>query len=140
MNNFRAKVELHQHLLNQDHLVFDVTVKANATPASKLHVTDIPSVAVLKTQGKTAEADAIETYTSSPALADATGVFEVLIDQLCEKIYEVRVVAASVGTATISAAKSAGERIIIELDSDQNLATTDLTLTLEVKYKKKPQA
>lgn len=140
MNNFRSKAALHQHLLNQDVLVFDVTVKANATPASKLHASDIPSVAVLKTQGKSAEADAIEVYTSSPALDDATGVIEVLIDQLCEKIYDAKVLVASAGTATISAAKSAGERIILEIDSNQNLSTTDLTLTLEVKYKKKPQA
>lgn len=137
MNEYKEKAELNQHLLKQEYLVFNVTVKANATPASKLHISDIPNVAVLKTQGKTSEADAIETYTSSPSLADATGVFEVLIDEQVEAIYDAKVLVASAGTATISAGLSAGNRIILEIDSNQDLSTTDLTLTLEVKYKAK---
>jgi hypothetical protein len=137
MTEFRDKAELHQHLLKQDCLIFDVTVKANATPALKLHISDIPNVAVLKTQGKSADADAIEVYTASPSLADATGVINVLIDEKVDKIYEARVVAASAGTATVSAVKSAGERIILNIDSNQDLTTTDLTLTLEVKCKLK---
>ena len=137
MTEFRDKAELNQHLLKQDILVFDVTVKANATPANKLHITDIPNVAVLKTQGKSADADAIEVYTASPALADATGVINVLIDEKVEKIYDAKVLAASAGTCAISAIKSDGERIILNLDSNQDLTTTDLTLTLEVKCKLK---
>lgn len=137
MTEFRENAELHQHLLKQDTLIFDVSVVANVTPASKLHISDIPNAAVLKTQGKSADADAIEVYTASPALADATGILNVLIDEKVEKIYEARVVAASVGTATVSAVKSAGERIILNIDSNQDLSTTNLTLTLEVKCKLK---
>lgn len=137
MTEFRDKAELNQHLLKQDVLVFDVTVKANATPASKLHISDIPNVAALKTEGKSADADAIEVYTSSPTLDDGTGVIEVLIDEKVEKIYDAKVLVASAGTCTISAIKSAGERIILKLDSNQDLSTTDLTLTLEVKCKLK---
>jgi len=133
----KPKTEHQDHLLKQELLVFGVSITANATPASKIHASDIPNVAILKTQGKTAEADAVETYTSSPSLADATGVFEVLIDDACEKIYEARVVSVSTGTATISASKSAGERIILKLDSNQDLSSQSIDLVLEVKYKAK---
>lgn len=137
MNVLKPKAEHAEHLLKQEILVFGVSITANATPALKVHASDIPGMAVLKTQGKTAEADAIETYTSSPALADATGIFEVLVDDCVEKIYEARVVSVSTGTAAIVAGKSAGERIILEIDSNQDLTTQSLDLVLEVKYKAK---
>jgi hypothetical protein len=136
MVNFKEKAELHQHLLKQQHLVFDSKVIFHATPASKLHINDIPNVAVLKTEGKTAEADAIETYTSNPALADATGVLEILIDEQVEKIYSVSVT-PDVGTCTATAALSAGNRIIIEIDSNQNLSTTSVNFKVDIAYKLK---
>lgn len=137
MNVLKPKAEHAEHLVKQELLIFGVSITANATPASKVHASDIPGTAVLKTQGKTSEADAIETYTSSPSLADATGIFEVLIDDCVEKIYEARVVSVSTGTATIAGVKSPGERIILEIDSNQDLSTQSLDLVLEVKYKAK---
>lgn len=137
MNVLKPKSEHAEHLLKQEILVFACSITANATPALKMHASDVQTVAVLKTQGKTSEADAIETYTSSPALADATGIFEVLIDDCVEKIYEARVVSVSTGTATIAAIKSAGERIILKLDSNQDLSAQSIDLVLEVKYKAK---
>jgi hypothetical protein len=136
MINFKDNAELHQHNLKTARLVFDAKVVHHATPASKLHISDIPGVAVLKTEGKTSEADAIETYTSSPSLADATGVLEILLDQQVEKIYGVSVT-PDVGTCTATAALSAGNRIIVEIDSNQNLSTTSVNFTVELKYKLK---
>lgn len=136
MTEYREKAELNQHLLKQEHLVFDAKVIFHATPASKLHISDIPNVAVLKTEGKTADADAIEVYTSNPSLVDATGVLEILIDEQVEKIYSVSVT-PDVGTATATAALSAGNRIIIEIDSNQNLSTTSVNFKVDIVYKLK---
>lgn len=134
MNVLKPKTRHNDHNLKTEILVFGVSITANATPALKVHASDLPGVAVLKTEGKSTEADAIETYTSSPALADATGIIEVLIDDKCNKIYEARVVSASAGTATITAAKTANDRIILKIDSSLILSSASVDLVLEVKY------
>lgn len=87
----------HQYLKLR-RLVFDFSITANATPASKVHASDLPGVCFLRTQGKTAEADAVEDLSASFTTPDdeSTGssVFGVLISQLelIEKIYSIEVV------------------------------------------------
>lgn len=137
-NTFKKKAEYQDHLLRQTRLVMGATVVANAVPASKTHVTDVPGMSYLRTEGKTAEADAVESLTAQVAApVDSTGVCAVLLDEQVEKVYKVTVT-PSVGTATAALTISTGGRMIVALDSNQDLSTTSVTFTLEVEYKAKP--
>jgi hypothetical protein len=134
---FQKNSALHDHLLKQERLVFEVTIKANATPASKQHIVDIPGSVYLRTQGKTSEADAVEDLSSQvPTAADATGVFALMIDQQTSKFLKATVT-PSVGSVSVSKEISTGGRMVLEIDSDQNLSTTDLTLLVELEAKLK---
>lgn len=54
-------------------LRFDVSIGGNATPASKTHQSDLPGVVYLRTEGKVAEADAIETLSFTTANDEDSG-------------------------------------------------------------------
>lgn len=126
---------LHDHRLKQQRLVFQVAIDANGTPADKGHDSDIPGVAVLRTEGKTAEADAIEDISGDvTAPVDATGIFGMLVDVRATKLYSVTVT-PSVGAVTVTSVKKSSGRLAIDMDSDQDLSSQDLTLTVEIEYK-----
>lgn len=138
-NEFRSKSsDLMDYLLKQERLVFEVSITGNATPANKVHASDIPGVAVLRTQGKTAEADAIEDLSAQvPAPNDATGVFAILINDPSVKKFLKASVTPSSGTATVVKEISLGERLIVEVDSSIDLSAANLTLLVELDYVKK---
>lgn len=79
-STLKARPDLNDRLLKTNRLIFDFTIVGDATPANKTHRVDLPS-AVLRTQGKTAEADAIEDLSASFTTAEDTtnGVFGVLV-------------------------------------------------------------
>lgn len=81
-NDFKSNSTLCDYQLKQQRLVFQFTIAGNATPASKTHSSDLPGVVYLRTQGKTTEADAIETLTWATADDESTGnsVFGFLVD------------------------------------------------------------
>jgi hypothetical protein len=83
-NQFFTNPTLSDHLLRQQKLCFNFSITSNATPASKVHSSDLAGVVHLRTEGKTAEADAIEDLSASftTAADNSTGdsVFGVLID------------------------------------------------------------
>lgn len=64
---------VHDHLLKQKKLVLECSITANATPASKKHGTDLAGVAILRTEGKVAEADAVETVAFTTADDENSG-------------------------------------------------------------------
>lgn len=123
-------------LLRQNRLVFEVAITANATPASKVHASDIPGVAVLRTEGKTSQADAIEDVSAqvNAAAADATGVFAILIDDPTVKKILKTTVTPSTGTITNTSEITTGGRLLLNLDSNQDLSTTNLTVLVEIEY------
>lgn len=88
---------LEHQFLKLRRLVFDLSITANATPASKIHSSDLPSVCVLRTEGKVSEADAIEDLSGSFTTADdenaGDSVFGVLLHNLeeIEKVYSISV-------------------------------------------------
>jgi hypothetical protein len=135
---FKKQAELHDHLLKQERLVCNAKVIFNAVPASKHHISDIPGVVVLRTQGKVSEADAIEDVSAQVAApaADATGVFAILIDEQVDKIYKVSVT-PDVGTCTISGAITSGGRLLLNMDSNQDLSAVSVQCTIEIEYKNK---
>ena len=141
-----------QHQLKHEKLGFNIKITANATPASKVHTVDLPGVVYLRTEGKVAEADAVETITWTTA-ADATNaVFGILIDgsELCDQ--SIRAVKAArvsqvvaTGTAitvrapnnssTVTAMLTAGGNIAIEvLATGTSLDTETATFFVEVDY------
>ena len=69
-----------QHQLKHEKLILKFTITGNATPASKTSVCDLPGIAILRTEGIVATADALEAVTWTTA-ADATNaVFGIIID------------------------------------------------------------
>lgn len=51
--------------LKHKKLVFEFSITGNATPASKTSTSDLPGILVLRTEGLTAEADAVEALLST---------------------------------------------------------------------------
>lgn len=71
---FENNSALHDYQLKHRKLVFNYTITGNATPASKAHgVPDLPAVVVLRSEGKVADADAIETISFTTAADNSTG-------------------------------------------------------------------
>lgn len=132
----RPKSAMYQHLLEQEYLIFNVKVNANATPASKVLETDIPDVALLRCEGETADADAIESGISFTTPVDSTGICGLLLDEQVSKIYEVNVT-PSVGTVAVTSGISAGGRLFLNLDSNQDFSATSVQFKVELKYKHK---
>lgn len=72
---FEQNNVLHDQQLKHKKAVFEFSITGNATPASKVHASDLPGICILRTEGKTAEADAIEDLSASFTTAndEATG-------------------------------------------------------------------
>lgn len=133
---FRQIASLYDHLLRNELLIFNVKVNSNATPANKVLETDIPSVAVLRCQGQTAEADAIESGISWTAPVDANGTCGLLFNDLADKLYQVNVT-PSVGTVSVTSGLSSEGRPFLNIDSNQDFSATSVQFTVELKYRKK---
>lgn len=134
--NFNDNPTLHDHRLKSQRLVFDASVVADATPADKSESSDLPGVAYVRTEGRTATADAIEDVSAQVdnAADDANGIFHVLLDvPAARKAYQIRVT-PDVGTATVSQKLTTEKRLLVEIDSNQDLSSQDLTVTLEIDY------
>lgn len=134
-------------LLKTRRLAFRVRVEGNATPADKVDRQELPNVAVLRTEGKTAEADAIEDLSADWTTADdGTGVFGVLIkaSELGEvdRIVEITATALDGGTVAATALDAGGAQdglspegnIAVELDSSVDLSAADCDILLVVEY------
>lgn len=73
---------LNDYDLKQKRLCAEFTITGNATPASKVHgIPELPGVLLLRTEGKTAEVDAIETVSYATADDESSGnsVFGIMI-------------------------------------------------------------
>lgn len=130
---FRQITSLYDHLLRQEIVRFNVKINANAVPADKILETDIPQVAVLRCQGQTAEADAIEAGVPFTAPNDATGICGLLFNDLSDKLYDVTVT-PSVGTVSVTSGLSDEGRPYLNIDSNQNFSTTSVQFAIELKY------
>lgn len=137
--NFKKKAQLHEHYRKLQRIVADATIVSDATPADKKHATDLPGVVYLRTEGKTAQADAIENTSADVTEADDEGgVFGVLIDTAedkATKLYPTISVVPSTGTIAITASGITPEgRIWLDLNSSVNLSSADLTITIAIDY------
>lgn len=129
--------------LREKRLVIPFAITFHATPASKVHATDLPAALVLSTEGKTATAAAIDSGCNFTTPVDATGIFGILVYNLghVDKLLDAQVVNLSAGTASISrkGASSSGvtasDNIAVSIDSNQDLSTTSLSGNLVLDYR-----
>lgn len=131
-------------------LCFDVKIVAHATAASKSHYSDLPGVAVLATEGKTADVVALEaTFTSQTNYAapnDANGLFSVLISAAqigtIRKVLQCTVfeksatgMAAPTGVkllGTVPTFVTTAGNVIVGIDSATNFSTTDAHFNIDL--------
>lgn len=118
---------------------FQVAIGAHATPASKTHNVDVPDSVTLRTEGKTAAADAIKDMSAYfSTAADSTGIFGVLVNGanlsphgiLRIVSLELRPSVGTIAEGTNKVTLSSDDFIAIDLDSNQNLASQSLTVEI----------
>lgn len=149
MSQFEKNAALNDHQLRQERLVFEIAITSNATPASKKHHSDIHGAVHLRTQGKTAEADAIEDLSASftTAADNSTGdsVFGVLISDLGDltKVHKITVTELTALAASFTVTKlgtrglTAGGNVAFEIaGTGLNLASESPTFLVEVELLK----
>lgn len=93
--------KIQDYKLKERRLCIPFSITGNATPASKVHNQDL-SALILRTEGKTAQADAIDAGGNFATASDATGVFGILFDPgpAARKVLRVQVEQRSGSTAT----------------------------------------
>jgi Ice-binding-like len=86
-----------EHTLRFERLVYNFDIIGNATPANKTQDSDLPGMAVLRMQGQTAQADAIESdimWTTPVDNSSGNSVFGILLfldGNEAEKVYDVNI-------------------------------------------------
>lgn len=133
-------------------LVVECSITANATPASKLHASEIPGTLFLRTEGKVAEADAIEDLSGSftTAVDNSTGnsVIGILIKGVnlpnngIEKVLQVEVIEQTALATSLTVSKvgssflTAGGNIALNVaGTGLNLASESPTLLVKITYR-----
>lgn len=150
MNTLKSMPSHQEHLLRQERMVFQFSITANATPALKKQSQDIPGLSILRMEGQTAAADAVETITWTAPVDNSAGnsVFGILLDldqDIADKVYivsvtEVTALAASLavtGPNNVAGAylTSAGNIAIEVAATGLNLASESPTFQVVVEYR-----
>lgn len=127
-----------QHVLRQCRLVAEFAITANATPALKKQDVDVPSVMVLRLEGQTAAADAVETITWTAAVDNSAGnsVFGLLLDlgdNKADKVYSVNLVELTAVSASevVSGPNSSASYLTAAGNIGIEIAATGLNLASE---------
>ena len=137
MIDFSANSALMDHLLKSRRIVSVVSITANATPASKKHNVDVSGVVYLRTEGKVAEADAIEDLSGdfTTAVDNSTGdsVFGVLITDVgnIRNVKKITVTELTALATSIAVTKLGTLGLTAEGNIAFNIAGTGLTLATE---------
>lgn len=92
MYNLKHMPSHEEHLLRQERLCCNFTITGNATPANKTQQQDVVGLVVLRMQGQTAAADAVEALTWTTPVDNSGGnsVFGILLDldeNKADKVY-----------------------------------------------------
>lgn len=150
MANYRAQKEAVQgRQLKVQRLSIPFTITGHATPASKSFTVDEPAVLFLQLEGidKITEAagclDSGETATPDQTVLDSTGKFNmcVKVDETVSKIVSAVVINRKDGTlepcfvnASGDSLTSNDDKILLNCDSDVNLASANLDACLVIEY------
>ena len=141
---------VYDRLLKSVQLPLEIKVVANATPASKVHSSDLPSAVVIASEGKTADIEAAEAGLPYATPVDADGKYSILIQNLGEvdKVLEARIIETKDGGSTTVSRVNSGTtidgktpagNILLDIDATDSLATAtqDSQLVLEISYRRK---
>lgn len=144
MSNYNSKdPQVLGRQLKVQRLSIPFLITANATPASVAISCDEPSVLFLKTEGVDQIAAADDGSPSFTAANDANGIFNILVvlNESVAKVMNATVQSRTVvnkifgcSLANTTGLTAAGDKIVLNCDSDVNLATTDLNACLIVEY------
>ncbi len=149
MSSLKSKPSHQDHALRSERLVCEFSIIHHATPASKKHHADIPGTVVLRTQGKTADADAVEAGLTWTTANDGptNSVFGVVLDlgdNKADKVYSLSLTEVSAVSASESLASPTGAtayltpegNIAVEITATGlDLELEDPTFRLEVEYR-----
>jgi hypothetical protein len=150
MDTLKSMPSHEQHLLQQERLVFNFSIVGNATPASKKLSVDIPGCVILRCEGQTAAADAVETLAWTAPVDNNAGdsIFGILLnldENIADKVYsvsltEVTAVSTSevlTGPGGVAGAYLTDEgNIAVEVAATGlNLASESVTFTMVVEYR-----
>jgi hypothetical protein len=137
------------HKLKSRKLVFEFKVTFHATPASKLHSSDLPGVCHIASEGKltgVTDIEAISGLTNYTAPNDVNGIIAVMLkgSELgsIKKVQSIKVsekVAAGLSAPTVQILGSAngltaGGNIAFEVDTTTDLSAASGTFVAEVDY------
>ncbi len=145
---YKSRAAHHDQLLRTQRLVAEFSITGDATPADKTHSPDVSGLMVLRTEGLTTAADAVETITWTTAVDDSTGdsVFGILLDldeNIAEKVYSVTLTeVTAVSTSEVVTGPNSGSsflttagNIAVEIAATGlDLSTESPTFRLEVEY------
>jgi hypothetical protein len=132
--------ELHDHALKHDKLVFEFSITANATPASKVHIVDIPGVEYIRSEGKTSVVDAIESSGLTWVTADdkdgsGDSFFGIFLTNLpsIKKVYKISIVEKTALSTALAATAVTGTTVGLTPDGNIafNIEATGLDLETE---------
>lgn len=138
------------HCLREEHLAAQFSITFNATPANKQESVDIPGTMIVRAQGQTAAADAVETLAWTTPVDNSSGnsVFGLLLNldlNKADKVYSVSVVSALGKTLSVTgpgavaglpAYLTAQGNIAIEIAATAlNLATTSDSFVVICNYR-----
>lgn len=149
MQTLKSMASHQEHLLRQERLVFEFSIVGNATPANKGRSSDIPGTVILRCQGQTADADAVETLSWTAPVDNNAGdsIFGVLIDldeNVADKVYSVSVTEVSAVSTSESLSGPGGAASYLTADGNVaieiaatglNLASESPTFRVEVEYR-----
>lgn len=124
---------LQARILKTKRIAVTVAVTGNATPASKVLKTDLPSVAIMVAEGQTSN---LPSGVTTVTPADLTGKFSVVLDLAAigdvSKVLKVEVTnVTSTQTAAISLSN---EHIVVDVDSAADLTAADASCILFIEY------
>jgi hypothetical protein len=155
MQTLKSMPSHEEHLIRQERLVFNFSINGNATPASKTQAQDIPGLVILRMEGQTAAADAIEPDLGWTAPVDnnaGDSIFGILINlsqlgqglNLADKVYSVSLTeVTAVSTSEVLSSPSAasnyltpeGNIAVSVAATGLNLASEDVTFTMVIEYR-----
>lgn len=144
--DFAKNNQLHDYRLKEERLVFEFSIVANATPASKKESVDIPTVVYIRAEGQTAAADAVESgigFTTPVDNSTGDSVFGVLLTQLgsIKRVKKITVseqtsLASSIATTKLGTnGLTSGGNVAFEIaGTGLNLASESPTFLVELEY------
>lgn len=139
MSTLKSKPGHQGHALSQERLVCEASITHNATPADKIHTSDIPGTVILRTEDKTDEADAVEAdldaiFTAPVDDDEGDSIFGILIDlgdNKADKVYSATVNSLD----TVATVTPEGNIALDVTGASTDLSSDDPVLLITVEYR-----